>query len=242
VWRAVQQLLAHPLRDAPGDPHDDPPFALELPKPPDLRERLLFRLLANGGEEVLKASTLREMQRVQWMDPDWKTTWGLGFSVSRRDDKTFVGHGGSCPGFRSDLLLQTREKFAVVSMANASDADASDFTRNAYRIVAPAIAEATAAPEKAQAPDPSLKGYVGTYRNGWGGEIAVLPWKDGLAMLSLPTDNPMDSLEPLKLTGEHRFRRVRKDDGELAEEVVFAVENGEVTRFTRHNNYFPRVR
>jgi hypothetical protein len=83
---------------------------------------------------------------------------------------------------------------------------------------------------------------VGTYRNGWGGEIAVLPWKDGLAMISLPTDNPMDSLEPLKLTGENRFRRVRKDDGELAEEVFFAVENGEVTRFTRHNNYFPRVR
>jgi len=35
---------------------------------------------------------------------------------------------------------------------------------------------------------------------------------------------------------------VRKDDNELAEEVVFQVENGEVTRFTRHNNHFPRVR
>ncbi|HEY7819591.1 MAG TPA: serine hydrolase domain-containing protein, partial [Vicinamibacteria bacterium] len=81
-----------------------------------------FRLLEGDGEEVLRASTLREMQRVQWMDPDWKTSWGLGFSVSRRDDKTFVGHGGSCPGFRSDLLLQTNEKFAAVSMANASDA------------------------------------------------------------------------------------------------------------------------
>jgi CubicO group peptidase (beta-lactamase class C family) len=201
-----------------------------------------FRLLRDGGEEVLKASTLREMQRVHWVDPDWKTTWGLGFSVARRDDKTFVGHGGACPGFRSDLLLQTKEKFAAVSMTNANDADASAFTRNAYRIVAPAIAEVTAAPEKAQTPDPSLKRYVGTYRNGWGGEIAVFPWKEGLAMLYLPTDNPLDSLEPLKLTGENRFRRVRKDDGELAEEVVFTVENGEVTRFTRHNNYFPRVR
>jgi len=29
-----------------------------------------FRLLAKGGSEVLRASTLREMQRVQWMDPD----------------------------------------------------------------------------------------------------------------------------------------------------------------------------
>ncbi len=201
-----------------------------------------FRLLQNGGEEVLKASTLREMQRVHWVDPDWKTTWGLGFAVARRDDKNFVGHGGACPGFRSDLLLQTKEKFAAVSMANASDADASSFTRTAYRIVAPALAEAAAAPEKGKAPDPSLSRYVGRYRSGWGGEIAVLPWKDGLAMITLPTDNPMDSLELLKLTGENRFRRVRRDDGELAEEVVFTVENGEVTRFTGHNNHFPRVR
>ncbi len=201
-----------------------------------------FRLLSSGGEEVLKASTLREMQRVQWMDPDWKTTWGLGFSVSRRDDKTFVGHGGSCPGFRSDLLLQTKEKFGAVSMANAADADASTFTRNAYRIVAPAIAEVEAAPEKAKAPDSSLERYVGTYGSGWGGEIAVLPWKDGLAMLFLPTDNPMEALETLKPVGENRFRRVRRDDGELAEEVVFTVENGKVTRFTRHNNHSPKIR
>ncbi|HJS74405.1 MAG TPA: DUF3471 domain-containing protein, partial [Vicinamibacteria bacterium] len=170
------------------------------------------------------------------------TTWGLGFAISRRDEKTFVGHGGSCPGFRSDLLLQMKEKFASVSMANASDADASKFTRNAYRIVAPAIAESAATPETAKAPDPALKRYVGTYASGWGGEIAVVPWKDGLGMLFLPSDNPMEALEQLKPTGENRFRRVRRDDEELAEEIVFTVENGKVTRFTRHNNHSPKIK
>ena len=38
-----------------------------------------FRLLRTGQTNVLKAPTLREMQRVQFMDPDWKTSWGLGF-------------------------------------------------------------------------------------------------------------------------------------------------------------------
>ncbi|MGH9332719.1 MAG: serine hydrolase, partial [Vicinamibacteria bacterium] len=201
-----------------------------------------FRLLEKGGEEVLKASTLREMQRVHWVDPDWKTTWGLGFAVGRRDDETFVGHGGSCPGFRSDLLLHTGDEFAAVSMTNANDADASSFTRTAYRIVAPAIAESIEAPEKGKAPDPSLKLYVGTYFSGWGGEIAVLPWKDSIAMVYLPAENPMEAIEELKPSGKHRFRRVRRDDGELAEEIVFTVENGKVTRFTRHNNHFPRTR
>ena len=42
-----------------------------------------FRLLGDGGDEILRAATLREMQRVHWVDPDWETTWGLGFAVSR---------------------------------------------------------------------------------------------------------------------------------------------------------------
>jgi len=47
-------------------------------------------LRADGGNQVLRAATLREMQRVHWVDPDWETTWGLGFSVVKRDDKTWV--------------------------------------------------------------------------------------------------------------------------------------------------------
>ena len=31
-----------------------------------------FRLLNKGGNEILKSSTLKEMVRVQWADPDWK--------------------------------------------------------------------------------------------------------------------------------------------------------------------------
>ena len=47
-----------------------------------------FRLLSKGGRKVLRASTLREMHRVHWVDPDWKTTWGLGFEVTHQGDHT----------------------------------------------------------------------------------------------------------------------------------------------------------
>src|SRR5258705_13726578 len=56
-----------------------------------------FRLLRTGHREVLNASTLREMQRVQFVDPGWKEMRGLGFEVIRKDDQTFVGHDGDCP-------------------------------------------------------------------------------------------------------------------------------------------------
>src|SRR5258706_8626249 len=58
-----------------------------------------FRLLRNGGNEILRASTLREMQRIQWTDLDGKTTWGLGFAVRCEGGKSVVSHGGSCPGY-----------------------------------------------------------------------------------------------------------------------------------------------
>jgi CubicO group peptidase (beta-lactamase class C family) len=74
-----------------------------------------FRLLAKGGTEVLAANTLREMHRVHWVDPDFETTWGLGFSVWRSGGKTFVGHGGSCPGYRSQLLIKSDDRIATVS-------------------------------------------------------------------------------------------------------------------------------
>ena len=65
-----------------------------------------FRLLRTGHENTLKAPTLREMQRVQFMDPDWKTSWGLGFTVSHRDDHIYVGHGGDCPGYQTTLQMR----------------------------------------------------------------------------------------------------------------------------------------
>jgi CubicO group peptidase (beta-lactamase class C family) len=35
-----------------------------------------FRLLVKGGQEVLKATTLREMYRVHWIEPDFETLRG----------------------------------------------------------------------------------------------------------------------------------------------------------------------
>ena len=78
-----------------------------------------FRLLEKGRAELLQASTLKEMQRVHWMDPDWTTSWGLGFSVSKQGTNTLVGHGGSCPGYRTTLQLDPKEKMAYSVMINA---------------------------------------------------------------------------------------------------------------------------
>ncbi len=200
-----------------------------------------FRLLGTGVTEILSANTLREMYRIHWVEPNFETTWGLGFSVWRRDGKVFVGHGGSCPGFRAAVLFRPEEKVSAVFLSNAHEAASEAFAQCLYDIVAPAIKDAVKNPSAAKKPDPKLNKYLGTYSS-WNGETAVLLWGDGLAVMELPTMNPVKSIVKLKKTGDHTFRRVR-DDEELGEEVVFEMgPDDRAARLKWDSNYFPRIR
>lgn len=205
-----------------------------------------FRLLEHGRSEVLNANTLREMHRVHFIDfsdSDSQTLWGLGFKVWRSDGKTFVGHGGWCPGFQTQLLLRSEDKIAIVFMVNADNPTfmADRYAQRLYDIVAPAIRASSETSEKPKQFDASLDSYVGLYE-AFAGETAVVRWEDGLALLGLPTADPVKSLLKLKKIGEHRFRRIRLAEG-LGEEVVFELgPDGKATRLLWDSNYFPRVK
>jgi CubicO group peptidase (beta-lactamase class C family) len=202
-----------------------------------------FRLLQRGGSEILKATTLREMYRVHWVEPDLETLWGLGFTVWKSGDRMFVGHGGSCPGYRTQILLMPGEKIATVFLSNAQGVAARRWAQRLYDIVAPAVRAAVKGKEKAKATDPAMRRYAGTYSaQPWAGEIAVLPWQEGLALIALPTMDPVQDLEKLKKVGENTFRLIRKDET-LGEEVVFEMgPDGKAARFTRHSNFSVRIK
>lgn len=203
-----------------------------------------FRVLERkGGEEVLRSNTLREMHRVHWVDPDLETMWGLGFSVSKSEGKVFVGHGGSCPGFRTQLLLKPDEKLATIFMANAQGVNTGEFVQQMYNIVAPAIkAAAKPATNEAARPQVDLARYTGTYESGFAGELAIVEWEDGLAALSLPTMDPVRGLQKLKKVSEHTFRRIRKDEA-LGETLVFELgPEGQAVRVIWNSNHYRRVR
>ncbi len=179
-----------------------------------------FRLLEHGGKEVLAGNTLREMQRVHFVDPGWETTWGLGFEVWRKGDKTFVGHGGSCPGYRTQLTLKPEEKIATIVMANTFDTDASALAQQAYEFLGPAVKEARAdSTHSIAAADPALDRYLGTYWS-FGGEMEVIRWQGGLATMQVPSDNPVKTITKYRKVGEHTFRVIRSD-GALGERMTF---------------------
>jgi len=43
---------------------------------------------------------------------DLNNKWGLGFTVWNSNGINYVGHGGICAGYRSQLTLQPKEKIA----------------------------------------------------------------------------------------------------------------------------------
>lgn len=200
-----------------------------------------FRLLTQGGSEVLSANTLREMQRVHFVDPSWEPTWGLGFAIWRHGDKTFAGHGGSCPGYRTALTMQLDEKIGTIAMTNAGDADADALAQQAYEFLGPAVRDARAdSAKKIAAADPSLDRFVGTYW-GFGGEMEVIRWEGALATMPVPSDNPVKAITKLRRVGDNEFREIRKD-GELGERMTFDLDtNGKVLR-ARTNYIMRRLR
>ncbi len=201
-----------------------------------------FRVLENKDNAILHVHTLKEMQRVNWVDPDWKTSWGLGFSVSRNKDRTFVGHGGSCPGYQTQLKLNPKDKIAVVVMANASGVNTGKFAQQAYDIFAPAIAEALDTTKTAKVPPEKLKEYLGTYGSQpFGGEMAVFIWKGQLATVRFPSDEPLERITKWKHVEGDRFIQDRKD-GATGMDMVFERDaEGKVFRIKRNNNYSTKM-
>ena len=196
-----------------------------------------------GGAQILRGSTIREMQRVHWLEPDWQAGWGLGFRIMRAGGKTHFGHGGSLPGYRTQLRIWPADKLAVIAMTNADDGAPDQLVDRAQQYVGPPIAKATALAEK-HAPDPTWQRYAGRYRNRWA-DVQVLLVDDGLLVIEPGLPDPMamaTRLHPIE-GREHTFRAEDKDPyGSHGELVVFELDSGgRAKRIRLGENYIDAV-
>jgi len=198
-----------------------------------------FRLRDTTTTEILKPSTLKHMQQVHWTDPDWSTTWGLGFVVYKGPNgTTWVGHGGSCPGYRSSLQLDLANKRAYSVMINASGANPGKYLRGMHSILNKVKASAKKESDKDGAEQPDLSDYVGYYTaQPWWSEEYIGTSNGQLVVLGLPTDNPADAMTMLQHVEGDIFQRLR-DDGEPGETVTFQRnDQGRVVSYEQHGNY-----
>ena len=198
---------------------------------------LQFRTGPRAGQQILKGSSLREMQRVHWLSPNWQAGRGLGFYVWRVDNFTLAGHGGALEGYRTDLQTIPAEKIGFVVLTNADDGNPLLYMEKAIKWVAPALAKA-AKPASSEKFDPAWERYFGKYRSIWG-DTQILRYKDKLAAIGPNLPDPTTGMTTLTPVSEHTFRIETEEnfgaDGELA---IFEMdENGKVVRLVMGNSY-----
>lgn len=189
---------------------------------------LQFRDGPAGGAQILKGSTLREMQRVHWMHSDGVQGWGLGFRVLPQREKTYVGHGGWVSGYRTAHCFSPAQKIGVVVLTNADDGNPDIYVDAVFRWVAPAILAAAASPAPAATSDSRLQQYAGRFRDPWG-DLQVLVANGQLVAINPTLADPMPLLLRLSPAGEHRFR-IAVDDmsGPRGEIMKFEMDGGTV--------------
>lgn len=193
-----------------------------------------FRLLDTTTTEILKSSTLKYMQNVHWTDPDWERTWGLGFQVTKSEDGSkWIGHGGSCPGYRTILQLNPKTKLAYSVMINASGTDPQKYVRGMDGILSK-VKDTS----KKDTIDYDLGDYIGFYSTQpWGSEVYISTWEGKLVLLDLPSDSPANAMTYFRYIKDDTFRRIRNDD-ELGETLVFERDyDGQIIRYKRNGNY-----
>jgi len=200
-----------------------------------------FRLLGGQSDEVLQANTLREMQRVQWMDWDWSIARGLAFGVYRIGNRTLTGHAGDCPGFNTRIYLDPVSRYAVITMANRNNVNVDGYAARIFDILeAKGTPQAQTGAKDAAAID--LEPYIGSYDNRpWGGEDMVIRWQDGLAMLNLPSMDPLGGLVRLRHIEGDRFHTVRSDDQDGHEVSFRRNAAGVVTHIVYHAVVWPKM-
>jgi D-alanyl-D-alanine carboxypeptidase len=160
-----------------------------------------------GRTRILKAATLLEMQRPQWLRPDWQSGQGLGFWLRRVGGQLRVGHDGAAPGYRSQLDFDPATKIGVIVLSNAYDADPRAYVDQAFAIVGAALAKATETPRPAPSADPAWARYVGTYT--WKhADVQILMLGGELTLIVPEATNPWESRVRLTPMGPHTFRMI----------------------------------
>lgn len=207
----------------------------------DMAKFASWQLRVREGEEdgILASNTLKEMQRVHFMDWDWSNSWGLAFGIYRINNRTLVGHSGHCPGFSTRVYIDPLTNYGVAVMANRNSVDVSGYARAILDIL-----DANGAPSNDNSEEQAsvdFSDYVGAYDfYPWGGDSLVVQWGDSIAAAWAPSGSPAGDLTKMKHIKGDVFRVIRSDK-ELGDEIEFVRDDeGQVTGMRRHSVVVPR--
>ena len=208
-----------------------------------------FRLYEKGGEEILKATTLKNMQRVHWVGADFnEPAWGLAYATRRYDEKTVWGHGGYCPGARTEFIMRLPTKVGVVMMVSVNDVSPGAMVKTIYSLTEAAISnvydkkavddriKVTRADQDKDDKKVNFSDYEGTYYVvNYAEDSYIGVNEDGLFSMPIFSNDPVGNMQIWVHEENDTFRRKRSDDT-LAEAITFERDaDGEVISMVQHS-------
>ena len=183
-----------------------------------------FRRGPRGGAQIVSTGSWREMHRVRSVEENWNSGSGLGFDISRINNRTYVGHRGGYPGNTTMTSIQLDDKVGVIVLTNTNDSDPSDIARQLMATVGQVVAKARA-PKPTVVPwDSAWARFAGLYR-GRDGDTQVVLLNQRLVLVT-PNGPNVDTPITLEPLGGGRFRYVAPTGGSVVGEVVRFIEGG----------------
>ncbi len=175
----------------------------------DMAKFIALQFQTDDGDEpnVLRPPTLREMHRVQWLGPEWRSAWGLGFWIRRVGSETRVGHGGRLAGYSSALEFIPDKEIGVVVLQNVSDGSPELYMEKAFQMVVASILQAAEPLPSPPVAHPEWAKYEGTY-TGRTSSFEIMVLNGQLLLVFTGSDQPWASRVVLKPMSTNKFMAV----------------------------------
>ena len=189
-------------------------------------------LIKSLEKKILSPQTLKLMHEIHWDDELTSVTRGLGFGVYNFDGENWVGHGGSCPGYRSQLYINTNKELAYSVMINSSGTSPTKYIDGIHEILSNVTLKKGEEINK-------FEEFEGKYISQPGvSETYVQSWGDNLALVSLPSDDPYISL--YKHIEGDIFKKILNNN-ELGQELkIIRDDNNKVIAYKTHQNIYKK--
>ena len=199
----------------------------------DLSKFAIWQLNLLSGKDksgILPKDLLSQMHQIQFTDSLSNVKRGLGFGIYSQNNENLVGHGGSCPGYKTQLTLDPKGRKAFIALINARGVTPSKYTRGIKNLM-----------DQFKQVDninsnlfEEISGYYKSLP--WNTENYLSSWGENIALLSLPSNSA--SITRFKPVKKDVFRRILKND-DLGEYLyIIRDEKNSVTGFKRHQNIY----
>lgn len=188
-----------------------------------------------GGLQILAGPSMIEMRQASYVEPNWAGGYGFGWRILRRGERVYHGHGGSVPGYRSQIFFDASLQVGIVVLIDgvgAVDQIAVELMDTVAEHAQAAEAARPTAPPRPTPPE--YRRFLGLYRMLRVGDLpSRIEYRDGTLRLKDAGVSPFPGGPPTILEPTEQSLIFMVRNGRYAgEPLTFSLaDDGSVTGF-----------